>query len=156
MADRLDWKELEIWAMTSWSLWNARNCFHFEKQQTHPEAILRVATSLLDEYQQLSLSLPHRWTLLCVYPRLFTFILLYFLFFLFSFLCSLGILLATVIGCFSLAYPLCSVLYFFSSINILLSHFSPKKKEKEISCSIKKNFRISAICWLSAITSFKE
>lgn len=123
MADRLD-RKLEIWAMTFWSLRNARNRFHFEKQQSHPEAILQGATSLLDEYQRLSLSLPHQWTLMCVYTCLFTFILLYFLFFLFSFLFFLGILLATVFGCFSSAYLLGSVLYFFSSINIPLSHFS--------------------------------
>ena len=29
------------WAMTSWSLWNARNWFYFEHSQTHPTAILR-------------------------------------------------------------------------------------------------------------------
>ena len=37
--------------MTAWSLWNARNWFHFEQRQTHPTVILRGATSLLDEYQ---------------------------------------------------------------------------------------------------------
>ena len=50
MVERLDVKELENWAMSAWSLWNARNRFHFEQVQTHPTVILRGATSLLEEY----------------------------------------------------------------------------------------------------------
>ena len=30
MMERLDRKELELWSMTSWSLWNTRNRFHFK------------------------------------------------------------------------------------------------------------------------------
>ena len=56
MVERLDVKELENWAMIAWSLWNARNRFHFERVQTHPTVILRVATSLLEEYQRLALA----------------------------------------------------------------------------------------------------
>uniref|UniRef100_A0A7N2LAU1 Uncharacterized protein n=1 Tax=Quercus lobata TaxID=97700 RepID=A0A7N2LAU1_QUELO len=59
MVERLDVKELEIWAMIAWSLWNARNRSHFEHVQTHPTVILRVATSLLEEYQRLALAGPH-------------------------------------------------------------------------------------------------
>ena len=58
MVERLDVKELENWAMIAWSLWNARNRFHFEHVQTHPTVILRVATSLLEEYQRLALAGP--------------------------------------------------------------------------------------------------
>ena len=63
MVERLDVKELENWAMIAWSLWNARNRFHFEHVQTHPTVILRVATSLLEEYQRLALAGPHLWAL---------------------------------------------------------------------------------------------
>uniref|UniRef100_A0A7N2N2W0 Reverse transcriptase zinc-binding domain-containing protein n=2 Tax=Quercus lobata TaxID=97700 RepID=A0A7N2N2W0_QUELO len=60
LVDRLDSKELETWAMLSWALWNARNRYHFESLHSHPTAILQGATSLLDDYQRLSVRLPNR------------------------------------------------------------------------------------------------
>jgi len=50
--------ELETWAMIAWSLWNARNKFHFEQVQTHPMMIFQKASSLLEEYQRLMAALP--------------------------------------------------------------------------------------------------
>ena len=60
LVDRLDKKELETWAMISWALRNVRNIYHFESLQSHPTTILRGATSLLDDYQRLSIRLPNR------------------------------------------------------------------------------------------------
>lgn len=59
MLDRLPKKELETWAMTVWSLRNARNKFHFEHIQTHPMMIVRRASSLLEEYRRHMAALPH-------------------------------------------------------------------------------------------------
>ena len=59
LVDRLNRKELETWAMISWALWNARNKYHFKDVKSHPTTILRGATSLLDEYQRLSVRLPN-------------------------------------------------------------------------------------------------
>ena len=58
LVDQLDRNELETWAMISWALRNVRNIYHFESLQSHPTAILQGATSLLDDYQHLSLRLP--------------------------------------------------------------------------------------------------
>ena len=58
MLDRLPKKEMETQAMTAWSLWTARNKFHFEQVQTPPTMIFRRASSLLDKYQQLMAALP--------------------------------------------------------------------------------------------------
>lgn len=44
---------MEYWAITSWAIWNARNKYYFEDTQAQLEAILRGATSLLDEYKTL-------------------------------------------------------------------------------------------------------
>ncbi|KAL4652213.1 hypothetical protein ACB092_01G217300 [Castanea dentata] len=66
--------------MTTWSLWNARNRFHYEKTQTHRNMILRGASSLLEEYQRLTAVLAP-WpinTLVCVYPIRFTIDLFFF------------------------------------------------------------------------------
>uniref|UniRef100_A0A7N2N5L9 Reverse transcriptase zinc-binding domain-containing protein n=1 Tax=Quercus lobata TaxID=97700 RepID=A0A7N2N5L9_QUELO len=40
LGDKLCKMELEQWAVLSWSIWNARNKFYFEKLQTHPKVIL--------------------------------------------------------------------------------------------------------------------
>ena len=63
MVHRLGGKDLEMWAITSWSLWNAWNRFHFKHVQTHPCEIFKQANSLLEEYQRLAKSLPQRWYL---------------------------------------------------------------------------------------------
>ena len=60
---RLGGKDLELWPITSWSLWNARNRFQFKHVQTHPCEIFKQADSLLEEYQRLARSLPQRWYL---------------------------------------------------------------------------------------------
>ena len=36
MLDRLPKKEIEVWAITTWSLWTAWNKFHFEQVRTPP------------------------------------------------------------------------------------------------------------------------
>ena len=46
-------KELEVWAIASWSIWNARNRYLFDKKQSQPLDILHGALSLLQEYQRL-------------------------------------------------------------------------------------------------------
>ena len=45
----LSTKELEVWAIVSWSIWNARNRHHFDKKQTHPGDILRGAMNQLQD-----------------------------------------------------------------------------------------------------------
>ena len=47
-------KELELWATTTWAIWNARNKAYFEKVHTQPKVILDVALALLVTYQMLS------------------------------------------------------------------------------------------------------
>ena len=46
-------KELEVWATVSWSIWNARNRYWFDKKQSQPANILQGALLLLQEYQRL-------------------------------------------------------------------------------------------------------
>lgn len=53
LLEKLTKKEMEHWAITSWAIWNVRNKWYFEDTSVHPVAILRGATSLLDEYQAL-------------------------------------------------------------------------------------------------------
>uniref|UniRef100_A0A7N2LR74 Uncharacterized protein n=1 Tax=Quercus lobata TaxID=97700 RepID=A0A7N2LR74_QUELO len=57
MVAKLTRPELELWATVSWSIWNARNRYHFEAKQSQPSDILRGATSLLQDYQRLNRSL---------------------------------------------------------------------------------------------------
>ena len=78
MIERLSAKELESWAMIAWSLWNARNRFHFEQCQTQPNAIFKAATSLLEEYQRLALARQTHW--LSVAFRYSCFSFFYFVF----------------------------------------------------------------------------
>ena len=54
MKGKLTVKELEVWAMVSWSIWNARNRFYFERKQSQPADILHGAMTLLQDYQRLS------------------------------------------------------------------------------------------------------
>ena len=58
LKGRLSRKEFELWAMVTWSIWNARNRFYFEASQTPPHAILKSAKTLLDEYQRFTCSMP--------------------------------------------------------------------------------------------------
>ena len=53
VRDRLTQRDLEQWATTAWSIWNARNRFYFEHVQLQPKAIVDVACGLLEEYQRL-------------------------------------------------------------------------------------------------------
>ncbi|XP_075640643.1 uncharacterized protein LOC142612431 [Castanea sativa] len=54
MMERLDKKELEVWSITAWSIWNARNRAQLKQVQTHPTDIYRQAFELLEEYQRLA------------------------------------------------------------------------------------------------------
>ena len=47
-------KEVEVWAIVSWAISNARNRYLFDRKQTHPSDILRGAMTLLQEYQRLN------------------------------------------------------------------------------------------------------
>ena len=58
MVAKLTGLELELGAMVAWSIWNARNRFHFEAKQSQLSDILRGATSLVQDYQRLNRSLP--------------------------------------------------------------------------------------------------
>ena len=58
LKSRLSHKDFELWAMVTWSIWNARNRFYFEETQTPPHAILKSAETLLDEYQRFTRSMP--------------------------------------------------------------------------------------------------
>ena len=51
MQLKLDQQELEEWVVTAWAIWNVRNRLSFEHFQTHPKVILKLASSLVDEYQ---------------------------------------------------------------------------------------------------------
>ena len=51
---KLDQIELEKWAITTWSIWNARNRFYFEHVQAHPITMFDSAMALLEEYQRLN------------------------------------------------------------------------------------------------------
>ena len=57
MVHRLGGKDLELWAITSWSLWNARNRFQFKP--THARFSYRQI-HYLEKYQRLVKSLPKR------------------------------------------------------------------------------------------------
>ena len=46
----LSTKELEVWAMVSWSIWNVRNKWLFDKKQTQLSDILRGVMNLLQDY----------------------------------------------------------------------------------------------------------
>jgi len=45
--------ELDRWAITAWSIWNARNCYYFKHVQSQPRWIMENAVGLLNEYQNL-------------------------------------------------------------------------------------------------------
>ena len=47
-------EEMEVWAIVSWAIWNARNRYLFDKKQAQPNDILQGAMTLLHEYQRLS------------------------------------------------------------------------------------------------------
>ena len=53
MEEKLLKKELEVWVIVSWAIWNARNRFHFEEKQSMRNDILHGAMTLLQEYQEL-------------------------------------------------------------------------------------------------------
>ncbi|KAK9993090.1 hypothetical protein SO802_022793 [Lithocarpus litseifolius] len=66
MIGRLPKKELEVWAMISWSLWNAHNKFHFEQVRTHLAGIHHGAMAFLEEYQRHMAALQHAMKQFCV------------------------------------------------------------------------------------------
>ena len=50
LMEVLSTKELEVWAMVSWSIWNVRNKWLFDKKQTQLSDILRGVMNLLQDY----------------------------------------------------------------------------------------------------------
>ena len=54
MEDKLTGKEMEVWAMDAWSIWNVRNRFCFEKKQSQPSDILHGDMALVQDYQRLT------------------------------------------------------------------------------------------------------
>ena len=57
LVEKLPRRDLETWFMVTWSIWNARNRFHFEATQTPPHAILKGPVSLMEDYQRLACNL---------------------------------------------------------------------------------------------------
>ena len=53
LQNRLDRSDIEVWVITAWALWNARNKFYFERVQMHPKVIADGALALLTKYQRL-------------------------------------------------------------------------------------------------------
>ena len=53
MQETLELLKLDRWAITSWSIWNARNCYYFKHVQSQPRWIMENAVGLLNEYQNL-------------------------------------------------------------------------------------------------------
>ena len=53
LHERLDHRDIEVWAITTWALWNARNKLYFENVQLQPKVIVDGALALLTEYQRL-------------------------------------------------------------------------------------------------------
>ena len=49
IEDNFAGKNLELFAITAWSIWNARNRFYFEQVQAHPKYIFNSAMGLLEE-----------------------------------------------------------------------------------------------------------
>ena len=45
--------EMEVWAIVSWAIWNARHRYIFDRKQTHPCDIPRGAMTLLQDFQRL-------------------------------------------------------------------------------------------------------
>ena len=56
MVQRLDQRDLELWVIGAWAIWNAQNKVYFEQKQTHPRYILSGVKGLLNEYQMLMAS----------------------------------------------------------------------------------------------------
>ena len=117
MLDRLSKKEMETWAMTAWSLWTARNKFHFEQVQTPPTMIFRRASSLLDKYQQLMAALPSWQALLACLSLIYRLYILYLflcIFFLYSLSPSRWLATALAVLFCLPSVGFCRVLFFFS------------------------------------------
>ena len=54
LQQKLCSSDLEKWAITAWSIRNARNRFYFEQVQPHLKYIFDSAMGLLEEYQRLN------------------------------------------------------------------------------------------------------
>ena len=65
MVERLSGKEFEIWAITAWAIWTARNRIPFQHTQPHPREILKQANDLMEEYQKLVKDLVKRQKAWC-------------------------------------------------------------------------------------------
>ena len=51
MQTALEEEDLNRWATTAWSIWNARNKFYFDHVQLQPRVIMERANSVLTEYK---------------------------------------------------------------------------------------------------------
>ena len=52
LAPVLTKNEMEVWAVVSWAIWNARNRYIFDRKQAHPSDTLRGPMTLLQDYQR--------------------------------------------------------------------------------------------------------
>jgi hypothetical protein len=52
-------EEVEDWAVTAWSIWNARNRFVHEDYQVPPQTIRANALAIRSEFNQARLSFQH-------------------------------------------------------------------------------------------------
>ena len=51
MQTALEVDDLDRWAVTAWSIWNARNKYYFDHGQLQPRVIMERANSVLTEYK---------------------------------------------------------------------------------------------------------
>ena len=133
MMTRLTTSELETWAMVSWSIWNARNKFHFEQVQTPPCVIFKGASSpgrVQETYwgifQPMS-SVMGLIPFLYFFVSLFSFFQNSFFFFGFSLR-----LIATELVLLIVQPSGAKSLYSFFRVDILLSFYCQKKKEENL------------------------
>ena len=63
LAPVLTKNEMEVWAVVSWAIWNARNRYIIDRKQAHPNDTLRGAMTLLQDYQRLCqwIDSVHQW-----------------------------------------------------------------------------------------------
>ena len=120
--------------MTAWSLWTARNKFHFEQVQTPPTMIFRRASSLLDKYQQLMAALPSWQALLACLSLIYRLYILYLflcIFFLYSLSPSRWLATALAVLFCLPSVGFCRVLFFFFILIYFYRLLSKKKRKKK-------------------------
>ena len=161
MMERLSGKEFEIWAMTAWAIWTARNRIPFQHTQPHPREILKQANDLMGEYQKLVKDLVQRqkaWCFLSSFAKTIgeTQCVLFSLYFL-SFFLFFWLVFVEAVGhaaCFAWPFVLqflgqVSFWYRFSLffINIFLSLMSTNKKKKRFGIYQNKSMLLQKLEW---------